>query len=53
MLKYIISIFVISQVRIEDDIYVNETGAELLTEVPRTVKEIEEFMSENNIYLTK
>ncbi|BFZ20614.1 hypothetical protein BsWGS_23653 [Bradybaena similaris] len=33
-------------VRIEDDIAVTETGAELLTCVPRTVEEIERVMSE-------
>lgn len=38
-------------VRIEDNIYVTETGAVLLTEVPRTVEEIELFMKLNNIYL--
>lgn len=35
-------------VRIEDNIYITENGAELLTDVPRTVQEIEEFMSKNN-----
>ena len=29
----------------------NEYGAELLTDVPRTVDEIEKFMSENNVHL--
>ena len=41
----------IGGVRIEDNVYVNEYGAELLTDVPRTVDEVEKFMSENNIYL--
>lgn len=40
-------------VRIEDNIYINENGADLLTDVPRTVQEIEEFMSEHNIHLKK
>ena len=43
----------IGGVRIEDDIYVNETGAELLTNVPRTVEEIETFMQNNNVHLKK
>ena len=47
-LEHLISIL---KVRIEDNIYINEYGAELLTEVPRTVEEIEKFMSENNIHL--
>lgn len=34
------------QVRIEDDIAVTATGAELLTDVPRTVEEIEQLMAE-------
>ncbi len=38
-------------VRIEDNVYIGETGAELLTDVPRTVEEIEAFMSENNVHL--
>lgn len=41
----------IGGVRIEDNIYVGETGADLLTDVPRTVQEIEDFMQKNNIYL--
>ncbi len=39
------------QVRIEDNIYVTENGAELLTQVPRTVEEVETFMKTNNIHL--
>lgn len=31
--------------RIEDDIIVKESGAELLTDVPRTVEEIETFFT--------
>lgn len=34
------------QVRIEDDIVVNEDGIELLTCVPRTVEEIEKVMAD-------
>ena len=37
--------------RIEDDVYVSEKGAELLNDVPRTVDEIETFMKKNNIHL--
>ena len=32
-------------VRIEDDIIVTEEGVELMTQVPRTVEEIEVFMA--------
>ncbi|XP_003384774.2 PREDICTED: xaa-Pro dipeptidase [Amphimedon queenslandica] len=35
-------------VRIEDDIIVTSSGAELLTDVPRTVQEIEEWMQNGN-----
>lgn len=35
-------------VRIEDDVYISEDGVELLTQVPRTIEEIEKFMSETN-----
>jgi len=31
-------------VRIEDDVVITATGVELLTDVPRTVEEIEAFM---------
>jgi Xaa-Pro dipeptidase len=41
----------IGGVRIEDNIYINEFGAELLTDVPRTCDEIEKFMQENNIHM--
>lgn len=37
-----------SQVRIEDDIAVTADGVELLTCVPRTVEEIEEFMADRS-----
>lgn len=40
-------------VRIEDNIYISENGVDLLTDVPRTVQEIEEFMSQHNIHLKK
>lgn len=43
----------IGGVRIEDNIYINDSHAELLTDVPRTIEEIEKFMQENNIYLKK
>jgi len=33
------------QVRIEDNVLITETGAELLTCVPRTVAEIEAYMA--------
>ena len=33
-------------VRIEDDVIVTPTGMELMTDVPRTVDEIEHFMQE-------
>ena len=38
-------------VRIEDNVYIGEAGAELLTDVPRTVEEIETFMQRENVYL--
>ena len=34
--------------RIEDDIFIHEDHAELLTQVPRTIEEIENFMKVNN-----
>lgn len=34
------------QVRIEDDIVITKDGMELLTDVPRTVEEIERLMAE-------
>ena len=33
-----------SQVRIEDDVLITTTGCEVLTDVPRTVEEIEAWM---------
>ena len=42
---------IILKVRIEDNIYINDTKADLLTDVPRTVEEIETYMMNNNIYL--
>ena len=38
------AIYPYMQVRIEDDILVTATGAELLTDVPRTVEEVEAWM---------
>lgn len=35
-------------VRIEDDVIINKTGMELMTDVPRTVDEIEGFMAESH-----
>ena len=32
-------------VRIEEDVVITETGCELLTQVPRTVEEIEQHMA--------
>lgn len=34
------------QVRIEDDVVITADGVELMTQVPRTVEEIEALMSE-------
>ncbi|KAF7998061.1 hypothetical protein HCN44_009459 [Aphidius gifuensis] len=34
-------------VRIEDDVLITETGCENMTQVPRTIEEIEEFMKDN------
>lgn len=36
----------IFQVRIEDDILITDTGMDLLTDVPRTVDEIEKLMAQ-------
>lgn len=41
-------------IRIEDDVLVTEEGHEVLTQgLPRSVKEIEAWMQENNVYLQK
>jgi hypothetical protein len=38
------------QVRIEDDVLVTDSGCENFSaDLPRTVAEIEEFMSKNNV----
>ena len=34
-------------VRIEDDVIVTHSGNEVMTDVPRTVEEIESFMADN------
>jgi len=38
-------VYVVLQVRIEDNVLITESGAELLTCVPRTVAEIEAYMA--------
>ena len=40
------NVYSLFQVRIEDDIVITATGVELLTQVPRTVEEIEALMAE-------
>ena len=38
-------------VRIEDDIIVTETGAELMSIVPRTVEEVEAWMAGDDTFM--
>ena len=40
-------------VRIEDDIIVTETGAELMSIVPRTVEEVEAWMAGDDSFMAK
>ena len=40
-------------VRIEDDIIVTETGAELMSIVPRTVEEVESWMAGDDSFMAR
>ena len=40
-------------VRIEEDIIVTETGAELMSIVPRTVEEVESWMAGDDSFMAK
>ena len=39
--------------RIEDDVYITADGVELLTQVPRTVEEIEAWMAEGRRWVNE
>ena len=41
------------QSRIEDDIIVTETGAELMSIVPRTVEEVESWMAGDDSFMAR
>ena len=45
LMQRVCTSFILFQIRIEDDVIIKKDGVECMTQVPRTIEEIEKLMS--------